>query len=132
MNITDDNFFILAAKAYQPVCLSKDDFIKDVRSINYIKADITRYLRTNSHPNLRTVINRFIVASNNFGPVDAMKFTFYAVRQNEVHITVLKTIFTFLQIMPEIISITDALSVDDRCVINEELLKELEHVAKIR
>jgi hypothetical protein len=131
MNITSENFFILAAKAYQPVCLSKDDFIKDVRAISYMRADINRYQKTNNRANLRTILNRFIVASNNFGPIDAMKFSFYVVRANESHVAVLRTIYMFLGIIPETVQITDDLIVDDKFIIDDDLMKELRNVVKI-
>lgn len=131
MNITSENYQMLAAKAYQPVCLSQEEFVRDIRAMNYIKSDIVRYQKVNSKLNLRIIINRFVVASNNFSPVDAMKFLFYVVRSNESHIVILKTIFTFLEIMPEILMITSELTVDDKFNVDETLLKELKADVKI-
>lgn len=129
-HLTEENFIIVVAKAYQPVCLSKEDFIKDVRYLNQIRSDITRYLKKHDRMNLRILLNRFIVATNNFGPVDAMRFAFFVVRNHHQHIVILKTLFVFLEIFPENLQITDDLMIDDNVVIDEVVLQELTEALK--
>lgn len=132
IDITENNYVIIAAKAYQPVCLSQEDFIKDVKFLDQIKADITRYLKTKDEGSLRILINRFVIASNNFGPFEAMRLTMFIVRKHYQHIIILKTLFVFLNIFPHSLHITSTLVIDDKFMIDEDLLRELQHASKIQ
>lgn len=74
-----------------------------ITSDNYdIKADITRYFTVGEHRNLRILINKMVIISNMFTFEIAQKLMFFRHKQFEEHISFLKTVFTFLDQMPEL------------------------------
>ena len=65
--LTDENFFLYAAKVYDSSqCCTTEEFLEDINRIKYIKKLLTRYLETGELKE-RLILNHLIVLGNVFG-----------------------------------------------------------------
>lgn len=127
-NVNEDNFQIVAAKSYQNICFSTKEFFEDLSVIENIKSDITRYFNIPEERSLRILLNKLTVISNQFTPEIAQKLLFYRLRNAEEHINFLKTVYTFLDVMPDDLFINDELQITNKYIIIIDLWRSLEHV----
>jgi hypothetical protein len=128
MQLTSDNYDVIAAKAYQSVVFSTKEFYQDLALIDNIKADITRYFTLGEHRNLRILINKLITISNLFTFEIAQQLLFFRHKQSEEHISFLKTVYTFLEQMPDILVVSEELVVDNKYIISITTWRDLECV----
>lgn len=97
-NITEDNFILYAAKAYdRPNCV-KSEFDDDLKRFNYLNRLFTRYKKFGEIKE-RLIINHLIILNNVFGHEALVRLLFFKI--HESHYTVLKTYLLFLNIMPD-------------------------------
>ena len=97
-NITEDNFILYAAKAYdRPNCI-KSEFDDDLKRFNYLNRLFTRYKKFGEIKE-RLVINHLIILNNVFGHEALVRLLFFKIYES--HYAVLKTYLLFLNIMPD-------------------------------
>ena len=132
MYITSESYEIIAAKSYQSVVFSTKEFYEDLALIDNIKADITRYFTVGEYRNLRILINKIIIISNMFTHEIAQKLLFFRHKNFDEHISFLKTVYTFLDQMPEFLVINDTFTIDDKYVISINTWRDLEQVLKTK
>lgn len=129
--LCDENYVLYAARSYKkPVCLSTDEFIKDISSVERLKSDLTRYKSDKEPRQLRIIINKIVTFSNLFGVIPACKLIFWKLRKDEWHINFLMTILIFLRILGKesLIISKDLVLYPENYGINDEIFKELENV----
>ena len=129
--ISDDNYQLFAAKAYQKtVCLSTEEFLIDLKAVERLKSDITRWGNDREDTQLRLIINKIIMFSNMFGLEETLKMLFWKNRRDEYTTNFLMTMTVFLGIMPETpLPISAGLILDStKFNTNSELLESLENI----
>ncbi len=96
-DLTDENFLLYAAKAYDtPNCI-KSEFAEDLNRIRYIRRIFRTYRKTGELKE-RNLVNHLVVTFNIFGQY-ASRMLFYVI-DKENHI-LLKTFLLFIGRMPD-------------------------------
>jgi hypothetical protein len=96
--LNEDNFLLFAIKNYQnPQGVTKEDFDKDLKHINYIKRLLRKY-KKKGVLKLHLIINHFIILYNIFGEA-ATPMLFYKV--DSEFWSSLKTFVVFLNRLPD-------------------------------
>ena len=68
INLTDDNFYLFAAKYYDnPQCIDSEEFEDDLKRIRYLKRLFRKYKQTGDLKD-RLILNHFVVLYNVFQP----------------------------------------------------------------
>ena len=68
INLTDDNFYLFAAKYYDnPQCTDSDEFEDDLKRIRYLKRLFRKYKQTGELKD-RLILNHLVVLYNVFVP----------------------------------------------------------------
>ncbi len=100
-NLTENNFYIYAAKAYENLqCIDENEFTDDLKRIKYLKRLFNRYAQFNDLKE-RLILNHIIIFYNVFERTAATKLLFFQI--NEKYWTYLKTFLIFLGYMPDIV-----------------------------
>lgn len=96
--LNEDNFVLFAIKNYHnPQGVTKEDFDKDLKHINYIKRLLRKY-KKKGVLKLHLIINHFIILYNIFGEA-ATPMLFYKV--DSEFWSSLKTFIVFLNRLPD-------------------------------
>jgi|AntRauTorcE11898_2_1112593.scaffolds.fasta_scaffold08672_5 hypothetical protein len=94
MELTEDNFNVYAASHYDnPMCLSEDEFIKDLNQIKTIRRMMTRYMN-GKESNVRLLINNIIIFYNCFEHHAATNMLQMLI--NDVHVEYFNAVLMFL------------------------------------
>lgn len=73
MNLTDDNFYLFAAKFYDnPQCTDTEEFEDDLKRIRYLKRLFRKYKQTGELKD-RLILNHLVVLYNVFVPEAATR-----------------------------------------------------------
>ena len=118
-NLTSETSLLYASKMYDnPSCMSIDEFFEDYRRFKYIRRLCQRYRNTRTI-NIRLFVNHIIALVNVFGADATIRLLF--VKNDETAYRVLKTILTYMDIMPTVIGgingfdiVTDSIPIDTR------------------
>lgn len=122
MNLTKENYQLFAAKHYNNVqCTSMDDFQRDVKIFITARTILRAYHKGNDLK-IRLLLNHIITLTNLFGYLPTVRLFFYHA-EYELH-SYLKTIFDFLNILPDEIPEADIYCLKSDSNI-EKILKEL-------
>lgn len=97
-DVTDENYLLLAMKAYDKPNAIMSEFAEDYKRIKYIKRQIGKYLSSGTI-RTRLILNHIIILSNVFG-VDFSTRLLY-LKLDKVHYPVLKTFLVFLNHEPK-------------------------------
>lgn len=99
-DLNDENFLILAMKAYNNVNLALTEFESDIKRVKYIKRLINQY---NNDKDLkeRLILNHIIVLSNVFGIEFTTKLLFFKIE--EKNWSILKVFLVYLNYLPDYI-----------------------------
>lgn len=118
--ITEDNYFLEAAKAYQKrLCFSSKAFYSDANALD-IKSDITRFFGDVSEDRVRSLINKLIVAGNLFG-VRSVDLILFKLRNSERHFSFVCQLYDSIGILPTDTKFTDIKELRD--IINVAIAK---------
>ena len=118
--ITEDNYFLEAAKAYQKrLCFSSKAFYSDANALD-IKSDITRFFGDVSEDRVRSLINKLIVAGNLFG-VRSVDLILFRLRNHERHFSFVCQLYDVIGILPNGTKFTDEIELRD--IINVAISK---------
>jgi hypothetical protein len=97
-NLTNENYLIYAAKAYdKPSCIMSE-FKEDMKRFNYLKRLFRRYRKLNEIRE-QLVLNHLVVLYNVFGPEVATRLLFFKLSKEDY--SALKTYLLFLSCMPD-------------------------------
>lgn len=100
--LSDDNFLLYAMRHYEnPCCISEQEFLSDLKRINYIKKHLSKYIRTGILKE-RLILNHIISVYNVFPLPVATQLLFYRIEPE--FWSELKTFLVYLNCMPESIS----------------------------
>ena len=103
IDLTNDNFLLFAAKAYdKPNCI-QSEFDEDLKRIKYVKRLIKRY-RGNGDLKERLILNHIIILANVFGVESTVRMLFFKLEEEDYPI--LKTFLLFLNYMPKLVLFT--------------------------
>ena len=73
INLTDDNFYLFAAKYYDnPQCIETEEFDDDLKRIRYLKRLFRKYKQTGELKD-RLILNHLVVLYNVFVPEAATR-----------------------------------------------------------
>jgi hypothetical protein len=120
--ITEENYIEYCKANYNNIhCLNEEEFENDLKTLRYIKSFFRRYLGKNE-VKIEILINHFIYLYNCFGEsiVDICFFDF-----EDYYYPLLKTMFVYLEIMPNNIS-------TDKFIYSEDITVDLEFYKKLR
>jgi len=97
-DLSPENIFMFAAKAYErPGCLWSE-FEEDLKHFNYVKRLLRRFLKDGDLRE-RLILNHLTIIYNVFGVESSTRMLFYYLRP--IDHPVLKTFLLFLNYMPE-------------------------------
>ena len=123
-NLSDENYLILAVKAYDsPTCIPSE-FHEDIKRVKYIKRLIKRF-KNGGELKERLILNHIIILSNVFGTEFSTKLLF--LRMDEEDYDVLKPFLVYLGHMPEIIN-----SVRNKIIISSDILMNMQVIESLR
>lgn len=122
-DLNEDNFEIVATKAYKGKCWTKEELALDIKRIKYVKRLIGKYIRKHEL-NERLIINHIIILGNVFGPELTTKMLF--LKMNSNYFSPLKTFLSYLNFLPSKIYYINGLCFDtDIIPIDNTILKRL-------
>lgn len=131
--ISEDNCQLFAAKAYiKSINLSTEEFLQDLKSVERLKSDITRWGNDRDDRQLRLIINKIITFCNMFGNMPTVKILFWKNRKDKYTSNFLMTLLVFLGIIPEYpIPISENFTIDpSNFATDVDLLMSLEEIFK--
>jgi len=100
-NLTEQNYLLMAMKAYEsPRCIMSE-FAEDLKHIKYVKRLFRKY-SSGDVLNERLILNHIICLSNVFGIEPTVRLLFF--RVNKKDYSILKTFLLYLEYMPDIIT----------------------------
>lgn len=106
---------------HNPQCIGIEEYQEDISRLKYLKRLLNRYTEAGELKE-RLILNHIIVISNLFGAEPTARILFYHV--DEKHWSTLKTVMTFLQIMPEVIKSIRGKDVIDSDIAIDSLIAE--------
>lgn len=107
-DLTEDNFVMLAIKAYDKTGAIMSEFEEDLKRLKYIKRLFKKY-KTTDVLKERLILNHIIILNNIFGAVFTTKMLF--LKTDEEDWPILKTFLLFLNLMPDIIYGVDSINI---------------------
>jgi len=123
-NITEDNFLLYAAKAYdKPNCIMSE-FSEDMKKLNYLKRLFHRY-RKRGEIKERLILNHIVILNNLFGPEATSRLLFFSM--NDQDYSALKTFLLFLNIMPNRIR-----GINGKDIISSNILIDMQVADNLR
>lgn len=76
-NLTDENYFLFAAKVYEnPQCEDKNEFEDDLKRVHYVKKLLNKYINT-GELKTRLILNHITLLHNVFGIKPTAKMLFF-------------------------------------------------------
>lgn len=112
-NLTDDNFLLIAAKAYSKPNLVQSEFEEDLNRLQYVKRLLTKYYATQILKE-RLILNHLVVFYNVFGPEMGTRFLFFRMEAKDLE--VLKPFLIYLGMLPEVVR-----GINGKDVITDEI-----------
>ena len=116
-DVNDDNYLIVAAKAYDKPEVLQSEFDEDIARLLYIKRLITKYQSTKQLKE-RLILNHLVIFYNVFGIETASKLLFLKLEPTDW--VVIKPFLVFLSLLPETIQsvrgqtiLTDGIGLDE-------------------
>ncbi|MGH7747870.1 MAG: DUF7207 family protein [Candidatus Dormibacteria bacterium] len=100
MNLTEANWQIFAAKAYDRPNILQSEFDEDINRLQYIKRLLTKYHATKTLKTL-LVLNHLRIFYNVFGPEAGTRLLFF--RMDNKDLEVLKPFLIQLSMLPEVV-----------------------------
>lgn len=98
-DLNDDNFLLVAAKAYVKPGAVHSEFEEDLQRILYLKRLLTKYYSTGVLKD-RLIMNHIVVLYNVFG-YDATRLLFC--KLDEKDLEVIKPFLLFIRMLPEVV-----------------------------
>lgn len=96
MELTEDNFNVYAAAHYDnPMCLTEEEFLKDLNQVKTIRRMMSRYMN-GEESNIRLLINNVIIFYNCFEHHAATRML--QMQINDEHIEYFNAVLTFLSL----------------------------------
>lgn len=99
-NITEDNYILFCAKAYEKPNAVMSEFEEDLSRILYIKRLLTKYYSSGVLKD-RLILNHIIVLYNVFGVESATRMLFFKLDERDLE--VVKPFLIFLRFLPEVV-----------------------------
>lgn len=99
-NITNENFLLYAAKAYDKPNALMAEFEEDVNRIQYIKRLLTKYYSTHILKE-RLILNHLVIFYNVFGIEHGTRLLFCKLEMSDIE--VLKPFLIYLSYLPEVV-----------------------------
>jgi hypothetical protein len=97
--MTDDNYVLLAAKAYHKPGAVLSEFEEDISRVLYVKRLLTKYYSTGVLKD-RLILNHIVILCNSFGK-EAIRMLFC--RLDERDLEVVKPFLMFIHVLPEVV-----------------------------
>jgi len=97
--LTDDNFVLFAAKAYQKPAAVMSEFEEDMNRILYLKRLLTKYYTTGVLKD-RLIMNHITVLHNVFG-MHTVRMLFLKLDDRDLE--VIKPFLAFIRILPDVV-----------------------------
>lgn len=117
--LTDDNYFLFAAKYYDnPQCESEDEFEDDLKRVHYIKKLLNKYVNS-GELKTRLILNHLTLLHNVFGIQPAARMLFF--KLDEELYPALKTFLVFKYSMPRFVNGIDT----HHIMMDEEIINTL-------
>lgn len=126
IKLNKNNFLIYAIKHYDNAsCSGLKEFKDDLKRIKYIKKLLTR---TDVDPinRCKLILNHIVILYNVFGSEATPIILFYSI--NSERWSYIKTIFVYLNIMPDKLHINDNCIVDSDIKLDEDLVNILRKI----
>lgn len=126
IKLNKNNFLIYAIKHYDnSSCSGLKEFKDDLKRIKYIKKLLTR---TDVDPinRCKLILNHIVILYNVFGSEATPIMLFYSI--NSERWSYIKTIFVYLNIMPDKLHINDNCIVDSDIKLDEDLVNILRKI----
>lgn len=124
--LTDDNFLLYAAKAYDKPAAVMSEFEEDLNRILYIKRLLTKYYGTGFLKE-RLILNHILVLYNVFGVDAATRLLFFKLEEKDYE--VIKPFLLYMNFLPVVVKgikgkniITNDIKMDHNCI---KALREL-------
>lgn len=99
-NLTNDNFFLYAAKVYDKPNAVLSEFEEDISRIVYIKRLLTKYYAYNILKD-RLLMNHLVILLNVFGVEAGSRILFFKLDERDM--TVIKPFLIYLNSLPQVI-----------------------------
>ena len=99
-NITDGNFTLVAAKAYDKPNMVQSEFEDDLNRLQYVKRLLTKYYATQILKE-RLILNHLVVFYNVFGPEMGTRLLFFRMEAKDLE--VLKPFLIYLGMLPVVV-----------------------------
>lgn len=123
--LDEDNFILYAAKHYDnPHCFDDVEFFEDLNKFKYLKKLLKKYEKTGDFKD-RLILNHIIVLNNLFGPKHLPRMLFLKLPEYQKQ---LKTILTFLSIMPEKIEYTNTVIYNSDVSLDSTIIQILRKI----
>ena len=99
-NLTDENFLLYAAKAYDKPSLVQSEFEEDLSRILYIKRLLTKYYSSGCLKE-RLIMNHLVILLNCFGVEATARMLFFELDEKDLE--VIKPFLIYLSSMPDVV-----------------------------
>jgi hypothetical protein len=99
-NLSDDNFLLYAAKAYEKPNAVMSEFEEDLNRILYLKRLLTKFYSSKVLKD-RLIMNHIIVLYNVFGVETTTRMLFFKLDQRDLE--VVKPFLIFLNLLPDVV-----------------------------
>ena len=115
--LTDENYFLFAAKVYEnPQCESTEEFEDDLKRVHYVKKLLNKYVST-GELKTRLILNHITLLHNVFGITPTARMLFFKLDPS-LHPS-LKTFLISKYALPHTVNGTDTAGVElDQEIIN--------------
>ena len=77
-----------------------------------VKGDMTKFVSDPTEQLLRMIVNKLVIISNEFGVEGCQRLMFYRCTDLPTHLSILRTIWDYLDLMDEPLLISDTLTID--------------------
>ena len=118
-DLNENNFELIAAKAYEKPNAMFSEFESDIMRVKYIKRLIRKYLKS-GELKVRLILNHIIVLSNVFNVDFTVKLLFYKLEPEEL--AVVKAFLIFLKYMPERIEFINGKVIESDDIVMDEFV----------
>jgi hypothetical protein len=120
VDMNEDNYVLLAAKAYVKPGAVMSEFEEDMNRVLYLKRLLTKYYSTGTLKD-RLIMNHLIVLYNVFG-MEATRMLFCKLDERDLE--VIKPFLIFTHVLPEVVEGVNGRDVDTRTIrLNEDAIK---------
>lgn len=124
-DLNDDNFLILAAKAYDKPLTLSSEFESDLKRFRYLKRLIRKY-KNNNDLKERLILNHIIILGNVFGIELAVKMLFLKIESCDYD--VLKTFLVYLRYLPSEVHVNGKKIITSEIPLNQNIVEVLRKI----